>query len=120
MAKGCSGISPKAQAEHSISCGLRSLQGIFVAKEIRGNSQGYGNWSFEQKSMGFPLLFCLKDYRTDIFHTSGTQNHILYRLWQIRLYRIECQFIDSRRKTRQDRKSTRLNSSHVKISYAVF
>src|SRR5690554_7162103 len=30
------------------------------------------------------------------------------------------QMLDTGRKTRRDRKSTRLNSSHVRISYAVF
>src|SRR5258707_8665627 len=46
--------------------------------------------------------------------------HVTHRFVQLALQRDRSSRFDGWRRCRQDRKSTRLNSSHANISYAVF
>src|SRR5690606_40005949 len=62
---------------------------------------------------GIDMAFT-NDSKTGVaIQTSWTPNSITVKIWGTKRYRVE-----SKTGPKTDRKSTRLNSSHVKISYA--
>src|SRR5690554_7260832 len=60
--------------------------------------------------------FAFRDWRKT---TAYQRSQLLYRAWELML-RQKRQLAELMTREQGDRKSTRLNSSHVRISYAVF
>src|SRR5690625_6246622 len=56
----------------------------------------------------------------NIYQMCSNIKHIMNRKIQVNLNKPLAKFIGKSNKIKRDRKSTRLNSSHVAISYAVF
>src|SRR5690625_2752803 len=77
-----------------------------------------------EAALGMPALAVLRDHRLEEALTSRSETEVLTRQRHLQARGIAGGLlltdVSEARNAREDRKSTRLNSSHVAISYAVF
>src|SRR5690606_39819316 len=84
----------------------RATQGTMAPACMQTNP----NWTCSDEVPTLPEVLKLLSFNIQVGINTQRYHHYLTRGWQHLLPHAR----------RQDRKSTRLNSSHVKISYAVF
>src|SRR5699024_9087484 len=91
-------------------------------RESTQSHQGGNHWDAGKfgKLQQLAVSISLDDTATDVENRAGSFRNHLHRGRDLAVVRIRRWLVARHVELRRDRKSTRLNSSHVSISYAVF